>query len=244
LKHEERSIFKFDAGNKFVYETEVLIPKVNKNRINVLMVLGNPAVHSVAEGMFFSYEKTRSKEKLREHRFWGALRDCNVLRFKANIEKPTRKNLERLNDYKRDCLLNGKYCSDFNIFLLTYFSFPTPPSGPYSGVNGIAKIVGKDIFAKMKEFEFQRFKDIVLCNDIKKVICFQKTDAGKEIKARAKCEQANSTLNNPDYPVYKLGNALKYVTLYTAPPTRDFYKDNAKKILKDIIADIGKNKKG
>jgi len=240
---EYRAIFKFEGGNKLVYQTEVLVPRMNKNRLNVLMVLGNPAVHSVAERMFFSYEKTRRKEKLREHRFWRALRDCEVLTFYKDIKKPTHGNIGMINKYKRDCLLNGKYDSDFNIFLLPYFSFPTPASGECSGVGGITKIVGKDIFAKMREFEFQRFEGIILGNDIKNVICFQKR-ALKEIKARAKCEQVNGTLNNPDYPVYKLGNALKYVTLYTASPTRDFYKDNAKKILKDIIADIRKNRKG
>jgi len=136
LKHEGKSIFQFEAGKKLVYETEVLIPKINKDRLNVLMVLGNPAVHSVAEGMFFSYERRRRKENEEtwiEHRFWRALRECEVLKFNRkfnrNIEKPTSENIGEINDYKRDCLLNGKYDSDFNIFLLPYFSFPTPASG-------------------------------------------------------------------------------------------------------------------
>ena len=242
MKHEERSIFKFDAGNKFVYETEVLIPKVNKNRINVLMVLGNPAVHSVAERMFFSYEETRTERKWREHRSWRALRDCEVLTFYEDVEKPTPGNIGKINKYKRDCLLNGKYDSDFNIFLLPYFSFPTPASGECSGVSGIAKIVGKDIFAKMKEFEFQRFKSIVLCYDIKNVICFQKSDARKEIVKQAEGKPIRNILDDPDYPVYKIDIVSKHVTLYTAPPTRDFYKVKAKKILKGIVADIWDNK--
>jgi len=241
---EYRDIFKFEGGNRLVYQTEVLVPEINKDRLNLLMVLGNPAVHSVAEGMFFSYEKTRSKEKWREHRFWRGLRDCGVLTFFEAVEKPTPSNLATINDYKRDCLLNGKYCSDFNVFLLPYFSFPTPASGEYSGVNGIKKIVGTDVFTGMEKSEFQRFKGIILDNYIKNVICFQKT-ARKEIIEKAQGKQIGNTLNNPDYPVYMLGNTLKHVTLYTAPPTRDFYKDNAKKILKGIVADIRtKNRKG
>ena len=232
-----RDIFKFDGGNKLVYKTEVLIPKTNKDRLNLLMVLGNPAIHSVVEGMFFSYEKTRSKEKWREHRFWRALRDCDVLTLYKAVEKPTPSNLATINKYKRDRLLSGEYESDFNIFLLPYFSFPTPASGECSGVYGIRRIIGTVIFEEMKKFEFKRFEDIVLGNDIKNVICFQKR-ALKEIKARAKCEQANNTLNNPDYPVYKLGNTLKHVTLYTAEPTRLLHTDKGKKIFKDIIADI------
>ena len=191
-------------------------------------MLGNPAVHSVAEGMFFSYEGTEGKR--REHRFWRALRDCCVLKFERNAGKPTLENIE----YKRHYLLNGEYDSHFNIFLLTYFSFPTPASREYNGVSGIKKIVGGDIFGEMKEFEFQRFKDIVFDNDIKNVICFQKT-AREEIIEKAQGKQIDNILKKP---VYKLGNTLKHVTLYAAPPTRDFYKDNAKKILKGIVADI------
>ncbi|NQT05104.1 MAG: hypothetical protein HQ577_03745, partial [Dehalococcoidia bacterium] len=210
---EYRDIFKFEGGNRLVYQTEVLVPKINKDRLNVLMVLGNPAVHSVAGGMFFSYERTRSKEKWREHRFWRGLRDCGVLTFYKAVKRPTSGNLAEINKDKRNWLLYGEYESDFNVFLLPYFSFPTPASGECSGVNGIKKIVGTDVFTRMEKSEFQRFEGIILCNNIKNVICFQK-HALKEIEARAKCEQANNTLSNPDYPVYKLGNTLKHVTLY------------------------------
>lgn len=243
LKYKGKNIFNFEAGNKLVYKTEVLIPKVNKDRLNILMVLGNPAVHSVAERMFFSYEGAEGK--WREHRFWRALRECKVLKFNSDLGKPSRENIDRINKYKRDCLLNGQYDSDFNIFLLPYFSFPTPPSGECNGVPGITKIVGKEIFKEMREFEYQRFKGIVLCNDIKNVICFQKTNALKEIKQRTKCEQVKSILNDPRYPVYKLDDALKHVTLYYAGSTKSILTDEGKKILRDVVADIkAKNKIG
>ena len=237
LKYKDKSIFRFDAGNKLIYETEVLTPKVNKSRLNVLMVLGNPAVHSVAERMFFSYEKTRTQGKWREHRFWRALRDCKVLKFKGNVEKPTQENIEEINDYKRDCLLSGKYESKFNVFQLPYFSFPTPASREYNGVPGITKIVGKEIFKEMKKFEFQRFESIVLGNDIKNVICFQKTDAGKEIIQKAENKPIGNILK-PNYPIYKLGGSLEHVILYRAPPTRRLHIQEAKEILSGIIRDI------
>jgi len=240
-----RHTFRFGAGNKLVYETEVLIPKVNKNRLNLLMVLGNPAVHSVAERMFFSYEKTPTQGKWREHRFWRALRDCRILRFRSDLKNPTCENIEKINACKRDWLLNGEYESKFNIFLLPYFSFPTPASRAYNGVNGIKKIVGTEIFKEMREFEYQRFKGIVLCNDIKNVICFQKTNVLKEIKQRTKCEQVKSILNDPHYPVYKLDDTLKYVTLYYAGSTKSILTDEGKKILRGVVADIkAKNKVG
>ncbi len=106
----KHKIFNFEAGNKIVYKTEVLIPKVTRrDRLNLLMVLGNPAIHSVAEKMFFSYEKTRNGK--REHRFWKALRYLEILKFDISVEKPTPEN----NRYKRDCLLNGNYCSEFKL---------------------------------------------------------------------------------------------------------------------------------
>jgi len=234
LKYKGKNIFNLEAGNKLIYKTEVLIPKVNKNRTSILMALGNPAVHSVAERMFFSYEGAEGKR--REHRFWRALRDCGVLKFRKDVKESTTEN----NDYKRFCLLNGEYESKFNIFLLPYFSFPTPASRPrqYSGVSGITEIVGKEIFKEMKEFEYQRFKGIVLCNDIKNVICFQKTNVLKEIKQRTKCEQVKSILNDPHYPVYKLDDTLKYVTLYYAGSTRLLHTNKGKDILKGIVSDI------
>lgn len=227
IKHidtEHRKIFKFEAGNKLVYETEVLIPKVKReNRLSILMVLGNPAVHSVADKMIFSYEKTRNGGK-REHRFWKALKEFKVVEL--DIFNPT----PEYNNYKRECLLNGNYHGDFNIFLLPYFSFPTPASGQYNGVNGIRKIVGKEIFETMKKREFQRFERIVLGNDIRHVICFQKTDVGKEIIQKADGKQVDNIL--------ELGGALKHAILYTAPPTRSLYAKQGKERLEAILSDI------
>ena len=174
-KDEYKDIIRYEDGdNKLVYKTEVLIPKVQKaDRLNLLLVLGNPATHSVQSGMFFAYEKRRgSKQGLEnwaEHRFWTALRDCGVLRFCEDIAKPTHDNIEAVNRYKRDHLLNGIYKSDFNIFILPYFSFPTPSS---AGVRGIKSIVGETIFAKMKETEFYRFTETVVSNEVKNIICF------------------------------------------------------------------------
>jgi hypothetical protein len=83
-------------------------------------------------------------------------------------------------------------------------------------VNGIRKIVGNKIFARMKKFESQRFEEIILGNDIKNVVCFQRR-ALEEIKAQTKCE---------------------HVTLYYAETTRLLHTNEGKKKLKDIVSDI------
>jgi len=44
--------------NSLVYDTEILIPtKKHQDRINLFLVLGNPAIHSISEGMFFFLRK-------------------------------------------------------------------------------------------------------------------------------------------------------------------------------------------
>ena len=53
-------------GDRLKYQSEQLIPSnKSKDRTPLLLVLGNPASHSVKEGMFFSFEGNK-----KEHRFW------------------------------------------------------------------------------------------------------------------------------------------------------------------------------
>jgi len=47
------------------YQSEQLIPSKSDDRPPLLLVLGNPASHSVKAGMFFSFEGDK-----KEHRFW------------------------------------------------------------------------------------------------------------------------------------------------------------------------------
>lgn len=239
LLNEYNNILEYDdRSNKLVYKTEVLIPKtINSGKLNLLIVLGNPATHSVAKGMFFSYEKTRVEGKWREHRFWRSLRDCGILEFDGDLGNPTPQNIDKINKYKRDCLLNGSYISRFNVFLLPYFSFPTPASRAYNGVKGIKKIARGKLFEEMKKFEFQRFKGIVLSNDIENVICFQRT-ALEEIVGQTEGKLIDNIPNNRDNPVYELGNALEHVTLYTAGITRLIHTKQGKEILEAILSDI------
>jgi len=58
-------IFKL-KGDRLKYQSEQLIPSKSDDRPSLLLVLGNPASHSVKEGMFFSFEGNK-----KEHRFWN-----------------------------------------------------------------------------------------------------------------------------------------------------------------------------
>ena len=65
-------------GDRLKYQSEQLIPsKPDNRRTPLLLVLGNPASHSVKEGMFFSFEGNK-----KEHRFWKhILKPAGVLDF-------------------------------------------------------------------------------------------------------------------------------------------------------------------
>lgn len=151
-----KKVFAFEGERKLIYATEAIIPKpeVIKNGINLLLLLGNPAIHSVIEGMFFSYEGTKGGGK-RKHRFWDGLWACGLY----PEVKPTPKKdvapenaLAVINDVRKQELLNVTYTRkyNFNIFLMTYFSFPTPPSKPNDGSIDYSEVAGiKKYSAKM-----------------------------------------------------------------------------------------------
>lgn len=255
-----QKVFVFEGKRKLIYATEALTPntEANKGGINLLLLLGNPAIHSVKEGMFFSYEGKKGKRGggKKEHRFWEGLRRCGLYKEpKLPLEMFIGdKYIAAINDRKQK-LLKGQYEGDhnFNIFLMTYFSFPTPPSKKkdgsiyYSEVAGIKKIFRESdmskIFEDMLEFEFCRFKHVVSSNKITNVICFQKGAWDAIIK---KSKDANLISNRRDvpnelkYPVYEiwLSDKLSKMTLYRALSTRLILSDKSK-VLAAIMRDIG-----
>jgi len=228
--------------NKLIYKTEVLVPKVRRpNRVDLLLLLGNPATHSVQSGMFFAYEIRKGRQGVptwTEHRFWRALRhtDCEVLRFRYELPNPKKSNIDRINAYKRKHLLDSDYKSRFNISILPYFSFPTPSS---AGVNAIRSIVGGTIFARMRKEEFRRFKDTVIPNDLKDIICFNKTVA-EEISGNANGEKRSSR----GQLVYELHDDLKGVRMYYAGPTRRMHTEEGKRTLAAITSAILSQREG
>ncbi len=77
-----------------------LIPTKTDKRPPLLLVLGNPATHSVESGMFFSFEGNK-----KEHRFWSGIhKPTGVLDlpFEPGL------SIEKLNKQRRDALFNLK----------------------------------------------------------------------------------------------------------------------------------------
>ena len=146
-----RDIFKRE-GDYLIYQSEQLIPTKLDNRPPLLLVLGNPASHSVKEGMFFSFEGDK-----KEHRFWK-----HILQPAGILDLPYDKKLSvsALNKHRKNQLLNLDYKSGFRIGLCVFISIPSAPSGPWSGIAGVQKLIGAK---SMRELEKEESRRVIEC---------------------------------------------------------------------------------
>jgi hypothetical protein len=120
-----------------------------------LLVLGNPASHSVKEGMFFSFEGDK-----KEHRFWEIVRTARV--FDLPIESHL--SFKKLNIERKKHLLDLEYASPFRIGLCVFISMPSAPSfkrnmhprKDFSGVAGIQRLIGAKAMRRLEKEESRR----------------------------------------------------------------------------------------
>lgn len=143
-----KKIFKL-KGNQLKYQSEQLIPSESNKRPPLLLVLGNPASHSVKAGMFFAFEKGK-----KEHRFWkNILKQAGVLEFN---QSDSGKTIEELNESRKKQLLKLKYKSPFRIGLCVFISIPSAPGGPWGGVAGVRKLIGAKAIRRLEIEERKR----------------------------------------------------------------------------------------
>jgi hypothetical protein len=151
-KQFDKKIFKLE-GDYLKYQSEQLIPSKPDDRPSLLLILGNPAIHSIKEGMFFSFEGDK-----KEHRFWN-----RILKPAGVLDLPYDKNLNipELNDQRKKQLLNLDYKSPFRIGLCVFISMPSAASCPkWSGIAGVQKLIGAKA---MKELEKEESLRIIEC---------------------------------------------------------------------------------
>lgn len=213
-----------DEGT-LVFLTESLIPLKSDGRPSLLLLLGNPASHSVHSGMFFSYEGNH-----REHRFWVALRETGYLQFPSDAFLSYRPWQERSLVRKRE-FYNLEYRSPFRVGLAVYFSLPSPASGSsWSGVIGLKRLLGQKALSAIADEEERRvgsiIRDFVASDGA--VIAFQR-DAYEGVRA-------------PNAPTYfidlarrgELYGSCKHkpdVCLMGVPPTRYLHSNQVRDIL-------------
>ena len=82
-----------------------------------MIILGNPAAHSVVRGMFFY-----SRDNGHRHQFWGKLEKAGLIREldkninDREVEAKTRK----------EAILDGNTSDQYILGLTTFYSLPTP----------------------------------------------------------------------------------------------------------------------
>jgi hypothetical protein len=135
---DQRELFSREA-DAIVYCTEGFLPREHNGRTPLLLVLGNPASHSVRAGMCFAFEKDHAGE----HRFWRALAAANWLTFHDTAGRPD-DEVDARNARRRADLLAGRYESPFLVGIEVFFTFPSPASAPtWAGVVGLEKLFGR-----------------------------------------------------------------------------------------------------
>jgi len=140
-------IFK-KTGNRLYYLSEQLIPKKRDDRPPLLLVLGNPASQSVANGMFFSFEGNGT-----EHRVWRyLLKDSGVLELSYDRNRP----VDDLNKIRQRQLLDLAYDSPYRIGLCVFITLPSAPGRSWGGVAGVQKLIGLRALRKLEQEESSR----------------------------------------------------------------------------------------
>ena len=199
------------SGNKLTYDSEQLIPLRADNKTPLLLVLGNPASHSVKNGLFFAFKDNR-----KENRFWKhILKPAGILNLSYNQNMPAK----TLNRRRKEQLYNLNYHSPFRIGLCVFITIPSAPGGPWGGVAGIHKLIGAKAMRRLEAEESRRVVDCAKRFFKRKgaIVTFQKNgwNALRSEKDPAySIEMANQG---------KLIGALKemsHIPIYGVPPTR------------------------
>jgi len=218
-------------GDTLRFESESFLPpRLVSERPSLFFVVGNPAPESIARRSMYAFEGNGA----RQHRFWKVLHMTGVLRFSE--DDPDMHSPEA----KMNRLFAGQYGSPFNLHIVPFFSLPSPPGGPWSGVAGLRRLFGKQ-FPVIMQMELALVKGLLetRLRHGDSVLISQK-DAYMAIKPDAA----------PDYnPRAARTAALKSwhgdadVTLACIPPTRLFYSTAIRSILTSLVEQATSNAK-
>jgi hypothetical protein len=149
-------VYRRTEADILAYRSESVIPQKTDDRPPRLLLVGNPASHSILAGMCFAFERDGQ-----EHRFWVGLRKAGLLDFR---EGATSKPLESAmrNCQRKQQLLNLDYASPFRIGITVFYTLPSPASQTrWAGVSGLRALFGKAALDRIAEAERQRIAQLV-----------------------------------------------------------------------------------
>ncbi len=195
------------------YKSEVFIPYKTDPRPPLLLLLGNPASHSIVSEMCFAFEGNG-----KEHRFWKSLQSADILSFldlPAIIAGPI-----VTNQIRRDALRELNYDSPFRIGIAVYYSLPSSASDrKWSGVAGIRKLLGSRAFQVISQLEGKRLDGIIsqFIGSTGGIIAFQK-DAFDRVRSQDTPTYSRDSANLGILKGYHKSG--QHIYLAGAPPTR------------------------
>ena len=142
-------------GNTLEYNSETVLPIVDDNsKEKVLLVFGNPAIHSVNNGLFYF-----SRADLERHSMWGKLSKATLMKeFKSKKMDSLKARKEEAIKHKH-MIHTGTSSDRYLVGFTTFFSFPTPVEKgfKFSNVAGVERIFAPMIDALVKK-EIKRIK--------------------------------------------------------------------------------------
>ena len=194
-----------------IYFSEQLIPNKTDFRPPLLLVLGNPASHSVHAGMFFAFEGNR-----KEHRFWkNILKSAGLLRLPKISSVPA----DGLNGLRKQQLLDLAYNGPFLIGPCVFISIPSAPGGQWGGIAGVQKLIGVKALRRLEIEETGRIHECA-----KKFI----GQSGKAVIFQKNAWNALRSSKDPEYRIdlAKTGDLrgrFKHapgIEIFGVPPTR------------------------
>jgi len=149
--------------NNFKYESETILPldAEDTGKQKILMVFGNPAIHSVEKGMFYfsktpKFNKDKQRDEYSKHQMWGKLEKAGLIK---NVDAKGMESLDKRKkeaDARRELILKGKTCDQYLLGLTTFYSLPTPVTGYYRNVEGVKRVFGKTMLPEIQEQEIKR----------------------------------------------------------------------------------------
>ena len=214
-------------GDQLIYRTESFVPEQRDERPPLLLLLGNPASHSVLSGMCFAFEGNH-----REHRFWITLRETGLFSFLSDRSSSPQPWAQR-NKIREKELRLLRYSSPFRLGIAVYFSMPSAASDPrWSGVAGLLRLFGSKALRAVSLEEGKRIASILrsFMAEGGGIIAFQK-DAYEGVRSS----------DTPPYSIELAKTGQLYgkckhaprILLVGAPPTRFLHGGKCRQALKD-----------
>jgi hypothetical protein len=200
-------------GETLNYRSEIFISDKIDNRPPLLLLLGNPASHSVSAGMCFAFEKNGL-----DHRFWRLLDKVGILSFQEQpsmVADPIEMNVRR-----RNALMELDYSSPFRIGIAVFYSLPSAPSiKKWSGVKGVKNLLGSNAFELISHQEEIRIGMLIskFIGSTGGIISFQ-IDAYNRIRSHDSPAYSRELAFQGFLEGKYIGN--NHIYLVGAPPTR------------------------